>query len=51
MNSALSTLIKKKAGELGFSKIGFARAQPLDVEAERLEAWLQRGYHASMSWM
>lgn len=43
--------IKKKAESLGFAAVGIARADPLGVEAERLREWLDRGYHASMSWM
>ncbi|MEO8168008.1 MAG: QueG-associated DUF1730 domain-containing protein, partial [bacterium] len=43
--------IKSKALELGFSKIGIARAEPLDEEAQHLQKWLNRGYHATMDWM
>lgn len=43
--------IRKKAIELGFSKIGFAKAEPLGQEGVRLHEWLNRGFHASMNWM
>ncbi len=46
-----SSKIKSKALELGFAKVGFARAEALDVEAVHLHAWLAHGYHASMNWM
>jgi len=43
--------VKAKALELGFSKVGIARAEPLDAEGLRLRDWLGRGYHAGMAWM
>ena len=43
--------IKRKAQELGFSKIGIARAERLEEESERLTEWLARGYHGTMEWM
>lgn len=47
----LSVLIKTRARELGFHKVGIVRAEALAVERERLEAWLHRGYHGEMNWM
>jgi len=47
----LTQQIKSKALEIGFSKVGIARAEPLTDDAERLKEWLHRGYHASMSWI
>jgi len=47
----LTQKIKAKALELGFSKVGIARAEGLGADGERLKEWLRRGYHASMSWM
>lgn len=43
--------IKAKALELGFSSVGIARAESLEVEGVRLQQWLSRGYHGTMEWM
>jgi epoxyqueuosine reductase len=43
--------IKAKALQLGFTKIGVARAEALDEEASHLHEWLRRGWHATMGWM
>jgi len=43
--------IKQKAQEIGFHKIGIARAEPLDAEGERLKDWLGKNYHGEMRWM
>ena len=43
--------IKRKAIELGFSKIGIARSESLGKESSQLQEWLALGYHATMSWM
>ena len=43
--------IKKKAFELGFQKVGIARAERLGEEAEHLEQWLQKKYHGTMQWV
>ncbi|HSK70424.1 MAG TPA: tRNA epoxyqueuosine(34) reductase QueG [Pyrinomonadaceae bacterium] len=47
----LTNQIKAKALELGFHKIGIARAEPLIGEREHLEEWLGRGFHGEMRWM
>ena len=44
-------LIRNEAQRLGFDFVGFARAEKLDAEARRLEAWLQKGAHGAMSYM
>ncbi len=44
-------LIRTEAARLGFDFVGFAKAQPLDEEARRLEAWLNQGYHGKMAYM
>jgi len=49
--AALSVLIKTRARGLGFHKVGIVRAEALHVERERLEEWLNRGYHGEMNWM
>ncbi len=46
-----SEKIKQKALELGFTKVGIARAEHLNEEATHLQEWLSRGYQGSMDWM
>lgn len=46
-----TALIKAKAAELGFDFCGIARAEFLEDEAPRLEAWLNKGMHGQMSYM
>lgn len=48
---AATIKVRQKALELGFDRIGFARAEPLDEEARRLEEWLKQDLHGSMDWM
>ena len=43
--------VKQLAIEHGFDYCGIARAQPLDEDARRLEAWLQKGLHGNMQYM
>ncbi len=47
----LSRELKAEARRIGFDACGIARAERLDNEARRLEAWLNDGRHASMGWM
>jgi epoxyqueuosine reductase len=47
----LTRQIKNKALELGFSKIGIAKAEPLVQEGKNLREWLNKGYHGTMQWM
>ncbi len=47
----LTNLIKEKTLELGFAKVGIARAAELTQEGKRLQEWLRRNYHATMEWM
>ncbi|MBD2609394.1 tRNA epoxyqueuosine(34) reductase QueG [Scytonema hofmannii FACHB-248] len=47
-----SSVVKEKALELGFHKVGIASVDHLDTtHAQRLQAWLELGYHADMEWM
>jgi epoxyqueuosine reductase len=39
------------ATSLGFARVGFARAEPLGVEAERLRAFLAEGRHGTMRYL
>ena len=47
--------LKAQARRIGFDGVGIARAERLDVEARRLEAWLTAGRHGgsdgAMTWM
>jgi epoxyqueuosine reductase len=49
--AAPTSAIKRKALELGFSKIGIVRADELSEESIRLSDWLAHGYHGTMTWM
>lgn len=52
MNRSVHTqLIKSKAKELGFMYCGISKAEFLEEEAHRLEAWLNRSYHGKMPYM
>jgi epoxyqueuosine reductase len=51
MNQTLTHRIKNKAIELGFTKVGVARAEKLDLEGGKLHDWLVKGFHASMDWL
>jgi epoxyqueuosine reductase len=47
----LTDAIKRRARELGFDKVGVARAEALAGEGARLGEWLGRGYAGTMRWM
>ncbi len=44
-------LIKEEAHRLGFSFVGFSKADFLEEEAPRLEKWLKENQHGEMSYM
>jgi epoxyqueuosine reductase len=46
-----SELIKAEAKNLGFIFCGIAKAEFLEQEAPRLEAWLNKGMHGEMQYM
>ena len=46
-----SRVIKTLASTFGFDYCGIAKAQPLDDDARRLEAWLNKGFHGKMQYM
>ncbi len=48
---SLSENIRLRASELGFAKVGIAKAEALTEEGTRLREWLGRGYHGTMEWM
>ncbi|MCB0571972.1 MAG: tRNA epoxyqueuosine(34) reductase QueG [Phaeodactylibacter sp.] len=49
--SAITHLIKEEAYRLGFSFVGIAKAEKMDEEARRLEAWLNQGMHGQMGYL
>lgn len=49
--TSLLDSLREKAGLLGFARFGVARVAPLDLEGERLQAWLADGRHGDMAWM
>lgn len=49
--SGLEDELRAAARALGFARCGFARAQPLGEEADRLRAWIAAGRHGDMAWM
>ena len=51
-NSEKNTaFIKQTAQQLGFSYCGIAKAEHLDEDARRLEAWLKQNMHGKMQYM
>jgi epoxyqueuosine reductase len=44
-------VVIRKAKEIGFDLVGFAKADELIEEAVKLEEWLSKGYHAEMAYM
>ncbi len=51
MEQNLTQHIREQALALGFSSVGVARAAVLEEEGLHLTEWLNKGFHASMSWM
>src|SRR5215813_9038156 len=47
----LTQMIKARALDAGFEKIGIVPVVTLVQERTRLEEWLARGYHGEMAWM
>ncbi len=44
-------LLKREAQALGFEFVGIAKAERMEEEARRLEAWLKNGMHGKMGYM
>lgn len=44
-------IVIDKAKQLGFDLVGFAKADLLIKETEKLQQWLDKGYHATMNYM
>jgi len=49
--SDLTSEIKEKATEIGFEKVGIAEVGLTNKAQSDLEAWISKGYHASMNWV
>src|SRR3981189_2944085 len=49
--SVYSSIIKKEAKKLGFMFCGISKAEFLEEEAPRLEAWLKNGMQGEMQYM
>lgn len=49
--ASLAEKIKQKAVEIGFSKVGIVRAEPLTQERKNLDEWLAKTFNGQMSWM
>ena len=48
---SFTKLIKDKALELGFQKVGVTKAEAITEHKENLESWLNLGMQASMKWL
>ncbi|MFK0731541.1 MAG: tRNA epoxyqueuosine(34) reductase QueG [Gloeotrichia echinulata GP01] len=47
-----SDVVRAKAHELGFHKVGIAAVDGVDaIEVQRLQAWIAQGFNADMEWM
>ncbi len=44
-------MVKQTAKQLGFDYCGIAKAMPLDEDARKLEAWLNKSMHGQMKYM
>lgn len=44
-------IVVEKAKTIGFDLVGFAKAEALGVEGQRLEEWLSKDYQSGMSYM
>ena len=47
----LSQFIRTSAKNLGFTKFGISPATAKQQSENRLDSWLQKGYHSTMRWM
>jgi len=49
--TVLTHFFKERAYQEGFAFIGISKAERMEPEAQRLEAWLSQGMHGKMSYM
>ncbi|MDY0082940.1 MAG: tRNA epoxyqueuosine(34) reductase QueG [Ignavibacteriaceae bacterium] len=51
MSQLNNQIVIEKAKQVGFDLVGFARADQLEKETEKLQLWLDKGYQAAMGYM
>jgi len=51
MTKLTNQIVIEKAKQLGFDLVGFAKAELLTAETEKLQQWLDKGYQATMNYM
>ena len=51
MSSNIKNKIIDNAHQLGFQKIGFAKADFYKEDEENLYSWIDNGYNATMEWI
>ena len=51
MKKLTNQIVIEKAKQLGFDLVGFAKADSLEDETEKLQQWLDKGFQASMNYM
>ena len=51
MPKLTNQIVIEKAKKLGFGLVGFAKADSLEDETEKLQQWLGKGYQATMGYM
>ncbi|MEO8232158.1 MAG: tRNA epoxyqueuosine(34) reductase QueG [Ignavibacteriota bacterium] len=51
MTKLTNQIVTEKAKQLGFDLVGFAKADLLNKETEKLQQWLDKGFQASMGYM
>ena len=49
--SKATQLVKEIARDLGFASVGISKAEFMEPEARRLEAWLNQGFNGQMGYM
>ena len=47
----LAERIRELARSVGFARVGFAKAEPLEEDAARYREWLDQGHHGSMEYL
>ena len=50
-NAGITSVIRQKALELGFTAVGFTKVRLPDEYIRKYEEWLNRNYHGSMDYL